>query len=366
MTKTQKRTPTRPCGAAPRGFTTVELLVVIGIIAVLVSLLVPLVGRMNTKAKETSTAAFLQSLSVAIEKYYQDFRAYPGPLSNDEVYRSGAGAPVIVAVGPYPAEFTQWQNSDAARVTMAENLVLGLLGGLRPSVSGTGALQIQYDPSQIGRGPMSLNPSNPKVYAAYSDQKNLSWRDENGRRSGAFKDDVGSAQDTIIPEYVDTFSDPLPILYLRAKRGTSAPYNDQDDNPVITDDIDFSTGRRGQYDLSQIYAYTESAIGVGKNIPQYYVNGSTVNAPQPPNAMHGLRTVDVRAVLGPQSDSNYDYPYDAFPYFRDPTLSGPQLPASPPGRQVPRQKDRFILISAGADRIYGTKDDITSFGSVAP
>ncbi len=31
-----------------------------------------------------------------------------------------------------------------------------------------------------------------------------------------------------------------------------------------------------------------------------------------------------------------------------------------------RSKDTYILISAGPDRVYGTADDICSFGTVAP
>jgi hypothetical protein len=41
------------------------------------------------------------------------------------------------------------------------------------------------------------------------------------------------------------------------------------------------------------------------------------------------------------------------------------LSTTPPGNQVAREKDKYILISAGPDRVYGTDDDITNFGSVA-
>ncbi len=51
--------------------------------------------------------------------------------------------------------------------------------------------------------------------------------------------------------------------------------------------------------------------------------------------------------------TGYVYPYDAYPYFTDPNNS-----------TQPRQKDGYILICAGPDGVYGTEDDITSFGSV--
>ena len=49
------------------------------------------------------------------------------------------------------------------------------------------------------------------------------------------------------------------------------------------------------------------------------------------------------------------YPYDLHAYLR-----------SPQNDNQARQKDGFILISAGSDRVYGTSDDITSFGAIAP
>jgi hypothetical protein len=41
-------------------------------------------------------------------------------------------------------------------------------------------------------------------------------------------------------------------------------------------------------------------------------------------------------------------------------LQNPQIPFTP------RQKDGYILVAAGSDRMYGTNDDIVSFGSVQP
>ena len=58
---------------------------------------------------------------------------------------------------------------------------------------------------------------------------------------------------------------------------------------------------------------------------------------------------------------------DGWAYLRAPDI-GPQ----PTGDAVttdtgtPRSKDSFILISPGSDRIYGTADDIVSFGPVGP
>lgn len=374
------------------GFTTVELLVVIGIIVLLISILLPVVGRIQQTAKATNTAAFIAQLSTAIEAYHADFRAYPGPLSNDEIRRNGFGNQ------PAGASYRRFEfannvagfrnadnNSNQTKITMSENLVLGLLGGLRPVISG-GTIDVVYDPSLVGKGPMSLNPAQPKPYAPYVEAINLSWQDVGGEKTGAFFDEASigadasnptGADDSIIPEFVDRYTDPMPILYLRAKVGASGRFNTATDNPVVTNVPDPNTnpvGRGGAYDISQIIGYTQppaggTPIGVGKKLPTYASAGPVATPPNPGNGEphHGLRSVNplVTTQNPPESGTGYLYPYDAFPYLRDPSLSTAQT-TSPNTRQVPRQKDRFILISAGADRIYGTNDDITSFGAVVP
>ena len=73
---------------------------------------------------------------------------------------------------------------------------------------------------------------------------------------------------------------------------------------------------------------------------------------------HGLRYVGIYGAgqVSPLTPGpGYAYPLPAFPY-----LQNPQIPFTP------RQKDGYILVAAGSDRMYGTNDDIVSFGSVQP
>jgi type II secretory pathway pseudopilin PulG len=309
-----------------RGFTLLEILVSVGIIIILVSILVPVVGRVRRSAQAADVQQQISTIATALQAYYQVFDAYPGPIPNSAI-RSGS----LSLNSAIPTGFAG--TVDATKVTQAENLVLGLMGGLRRNGG-----DIEYNPSLVGGGPFSLNPQNPKRYAPFLEGQPLSWRNE--QKTGQFADEAGSADDTIIPEIVDRFPDPLPILYLRARKGAtraSSSAVSATNNGVVN--AAGSKDSKQQYDLDDIIAYTQATggkyIGVGKR--GYSAHG--LNA-----APNTSLTIDTAT-----------QPYNVYPYLLNPKAA-----------YTPRQKDGFILISAGIDRVYGTSDDITNFGSVLP
>lgn len=350
------------------GFSLVELLVVVGIIGVLIGILIPVVSRARRAAQVADSKNWLSQISSAIDRYHIDHKAYPGPISNTDIYNTtNAMPPVAVTHSEFEPGLTP------AKITMSENLTLGLLGGLIPNPGGAG---IQYNPSHIGLGPMNLNRANPKRATAYLPAENLSWRQivVSGTtvKSGHYADESGDADDSMIPEFVDRFSEPMPILYLRSRLGIEAILTPSAAaNSVIT-----NGSRSGPYDIEQIQAYTGSftgawpslsrdtatpasagtrSIGNGKKMPPAY-NGSPTNPIPTPAMYHGLRSVSPNAVMDKAKFDGahpYVYPIDAYPYFESQSAG------------VPRQKDGYILISAGADRIYGTDDDICNFGEVS-
>ncbi len=62
------------------GFTLVEMLVVIAIIAILASILIPVIARSKTKAKVASARVQMADIDMAIKSYKSDYERYPMPM----------------------------------------------------------------------------------------------------------------------------------------------------------------------------------------------------------------------------------------------------------------------------------------------
>ena len=66
-----------------KGFTLMELLIVIGIIIVIAAAVLTVIPGMRQKTQEKATKAFMERLEVALEQYYDDNRSYPsGDITN--------------------------------------------------------------------------------------------------------------------------------------------------------------------------------------------------------------------------------------------------------------------------------------------
>ncbi len=94
-----------------RGFTLVELLVVIGILAVLTAFVFPAIRSAMRKGKITETKTNIMALATAIKGYYGDFNAYPD-LDAKSLHQ------------PYVSDAT-----DAGEVEKDNDMVMRLLTG---------------------------------------------------------------------------------------------------------------------------------------------------------------------------------------------------------------------------------------------
>jgi prepilin-type N-terminal cleavage/methylation domain-containing protein len=359
--------------SAPRrpGFTLVELLVVMGVIAILLGLLFPVVGTIRKRAYDTNTQAWLRTMEGAIEAYYSDTKGWPGVMSNAEIEAdiqptvNWAFTSPPVGLPPITNFSTSGPINGASsiggrnrRISMSENLTLSLMGGFR--ILPTSPATFTFTTSAVGQGAVSQNPLRPSSLRSY-----LNLGDS--LSGGMFKDESftpplegdGSAFDTVIPEFVDRFPAPLPILYLRAGYApdTTIISPSNTNNRVI---VEGPANNVAAYSLRQILPYVGdgniriSDIGENREIRVSQYRGSStynVSNTSVTNGWHGIRSVNGPLIT--TFDQQTFYPYDAYTYFRNPT------------NNRARGDGRFLLISAGRDRVYGTEDDITNFGRVS-
>jgi prepilin-type N-terminal cleavage/methylation domain-containing protein len=321
---------------------------------------------------------------------------------------TSGGHPYGIPLETFDVPSNSWKALSTYNVTSSENLVLGLLGGLAYDPA-TGALG--FNPADVGKGPLNLNASftsstltylTPGRTSAYiqttagSTGSLLMWcGNNNGGASGPIRTNAFSqtmtlepffdeanhtANDSPIPEFVDRFPTQMPILYLRAHVGASGIVSDQ-----TTTDKSGGNSVVYQYDIRDIMAYTTSqiglpaapapGIGLSHNLIPNYPNLTA--SPVQPTITFTSPITDVVAnagITGPPPPTGQQAPAgtgaipDVGAYFKNqttaPTSNADNWAYNNTGQ--PRSKDQFILISAGPDGIYGTRDDITSFGDVMP
>lgn len=306
-----------------RAFTLIELLVVIAIIAVLMGILFPVIAKVRTAGYDSSTTHRIQAIMGGIDAYFNTYKSYPGPLDESELYT--AANPSVKAV----------KNGNTGSlppgVTSSENLVLGLLGGITANwqssqIGSTPTLAINYTPTDVGTGPMSLNALTQKRYEPLGDPKVFGlqtsgppWTAWNGLQV----QNASLYADTVVPELVDAFPDPLPILYLRAQSHTAAAKAVPGQTGTLPPGVS-GTSPAYVWDPSMLQAYVFPAVP----------DGATAAA--------GISNDQYTGTVYPQVQSDFPVPHYYFTQSDHVTPSG---------------KGTYMLIVAGKDRKFMTRDD---------
>jgi prepilin-type N-terminal cleavage/methylation domain-containing protein len=303
------------------GFTIVELLTVMGVIAILISLLVPALALVRDFSKEIQQKAQFHSIEVGLEMYKTEFGGYPPSNDNFDLYNPSKND--INDPTPY-----------GGANKLAEAMVgLDMLGFHAKSDFRSDGINIRYV--------MSV-PDPFAVYHADIDDPGFETAEENVQaRKGPYLDlenaNVFEMQDlystlgsfrtgVTAPSKIeqslvlcDEFiakrhlgkKTGMPILYYKARRMYT-----QQDSSVIGNDID-----------DDIYYYPDN-----QNLLELgMADGS-----------------GMKHVLGDLTDDHLDF---------ENMILNEQVTSV----YRPYKADSYILISAGKDAMYGTPDDMFNF-----
>jgi prepilin-type N-terminal cleavage/methylation domain-containing protein len=274
------------------GLTLIEMLVVMGIIALLVGVLIPALTMVQRTARETKQLHQLNTIELALEAFKNDYGDYP------------------------PSD--GWSTSPAAPLNYcgAQKLAEALLGwdllGFQP----------KSDFRADGYNNEGVDVYDANVPALFDQRKGpyLELSSDNVFKLGTTQFRQG--------------------LFLNT--GSLAPDTYVICDAFVRQKIKLPNGKTASAGAPILYYKANTSQKVINGIYNPLDNDSIVQIKQKADGrIHPLA----------DSTNNYQYFYD---YIRDPKIDA---------RPWPYRPDSYILISAGADGLYGTGDDIRNFGN---
>lgn len=328
-----------------KGFSLVELLAVVGIIALLIAILVPSLNVATRRAKSTATLNTIRVLETAVETFKADM-AVGGAYPESAVLTPSRAGPI--------ATFSPHVNQEV-KINGASLLVWALAGA---DLLGTPGFR-DLDGSGTWRDDTTCNDASPKPglydlagnqpvqprsgpFVAVETMKMPQPKDANPNmlgiqpEPGAYVLDRDSLRVLPSPCFLDAFGQ--PILYYRANpagtvvagvKTAVAPASSGLGIYDLYDNFAFTGAVNGNSSFGAQESITEGLeLGAGRVHPIAQL-GNPLNPKTPPNGP------------GPRgSFSNMIWDSNVL------TLARPQRP------------DSFILLSPGPDHRYGTADDI--------
>ncbi len=340
--------------AGRRGFTMVELLTVVAIVALLIAILVPSVNAVRTHARVAASEAAISAISTGLETFRADGQvggAYP-PSASDKLNNSqklmykvdnpyatsdgtlievsGAGLLVWALAGADLLGTPGFHTTRSSSTYWGDDTDAVADGGNTPAGSGAYAINTNtQEPIQSRVAPyVDLSKirvmtrqkgSNPGEFILETEEQAVG-------RGG------GSAPSRTYPMFLDAFG--YPILYYKAD---PAGLKIADRSP--TDGTAAGLNRGVYHFLDNGALLTENlGGGPGTNQPVLQLRSDSGSTP------HLLTWV---MTLGGGAETTNFGKY----------IQNKDVTAKP----TPHNRDTFLLISPGPDGLYGSGDDITNF-----
>jgi len=328
-----------------RGFTLVELLTVVAIIALLISILVPAVTRARRSAREVAIKAQQYAISQGLQMFHNDFGYYPSSLPQTE---EGVNAGSRTEVGLNPEDYP---------VTGAHRLAFALLGRDK-----------QGCPAKTGASGDASTYSVPDDDSNTQPDSLTGWyysTPANGAAAGAFNAEwIGPAD--------GDWGTPT------CKTARKGPYVEAEGLSVVADEslgIVSGTGKDYVWLLCDKYETSAdvdvaAAADYQRHSAIVYFSANARGNKIKANASTGEYTgnfendniyfwQDNQNILASQfhnvnGDANVDQ-LDFWAFIEDPKA---KIGAN---TCMPHNKESFLLISRGNDGLYGTDDDIINW-----
>jgi len=285
------------------GFTLVEMLTVVAIIALLISILVPSLARARDQAKRATIKALIKAASDGLDMFYNDFNQYPDSSLRPD------------PVQGYPGAGTN--NNLSGAHWLARALLGHDFEGMDIPGAVVGSVPINYDLVSSDRRGVYLERG--------------PWAKDND--SQKILGQTGTP-DTGRPVIVDTYN--FPILYYRANARAARPFSN---NAIPGDPQSEALGIYNHRDNVELMAW-EFAPGAPAHLiaefgpTDYETDSSPDNIKDPKgNFVHYLHDHAIHEATN----------------------------AGNGGRIRTVNPESLILISSGKDGVYGTDDDLTNF-----